>query len=66
MRGVGRSSGRNAPKITARVERTTQYGTLKDAYKHLRDGTNVLAIEAHNASMDSTDFLLDPALLLED
>lgn len=64
--GVGRSSGRNAQHITARAGRGPQYVVLKDAYKHLRDGTNVLAIEVHNVSRESSDLRLDPVLLLED
>ena len=32
----------------------------------LRPGSNVLAIEVHNASADSSDLLLDPILILED
>ena len=34
--------------------------------KHLKDGTNVLAIEGHNASLNSHDFTLDPFLVIED
>lgn len=66
--GVGRSSGRNAQKITARGEASTgpRYIVLKDAHKHARDGVNLLAIEAHNADVDSSDFRLHPVLLLED
>jgi hypothetical protein len=64
--GVGRSSGRNAQKITARTDRDFAYFALKDAHKHLRDGANVLSIEAHAASDDSLDLSLDPYLLLED
>ncbi len=64
--GVGRSSGRNAQKITSRTERTSQYIVLKDAHKFARDGSNVLAIEVHNSSIDSPDLLLDPVLILED
>ncbi len=64
--GVGRSSGRNAQKITRRSERRSQYVVLKDAYKHLRNGTNLLAIEAHNSKAAISSFHLDPSLLLED
>jgi len=66
--GVGRSSGRNAQKIAERSEKKTgrQYVALKHAHRYLKDGTNVLAIEVHNASVDSSDFRLDPILLLED
>ncbi len=64
--GVGRSSGRNAQKIKAREERSAVYVPLKDTHKHLRDGVNVLAIEAHTAGPDSLDLLIDPSLVLED
>jgi hypothetical protein len=66
--GVGRSSGRNAQKVTARGEASTgpRYIVLKDAHQHARDGVNLLAIEAHNADVDSSDFRLHPVLLLED
>lgn len=66
--GVGRSSGKNAQKITARSrdDRGFAYFALKDIHKHLRDGDNVLAIEAHSASGDVLDLLVDPWLLLED
>ena len=42
------------------------YFALPDALKHLRDGTNILAIEAHNATADEVDFLLSPSLIVED
>jgi hypothetical protein len=42
------------------------YFPLKEFEKHLRDGTNVLAIEGHNSSLDSHDFLMDAYLLIED
>ncbi len=66
--GVGRSSGRNAQKITARGERRSgrQYVVLKDSPKFLRDGSNLLAIEVHNATLDSSDLRVDPILILED
>jgi hypothetical protein len=64
--GVGRSSGWNAQKITARSGAGRQYVTLKDAEKHLREGTNVLAIELHNAGLTSSDLRLDPILVVED
>ncbi len=64
--GIGRSSGRNAQKIKAREERGIVYFPLKDAQKYLRDGLNLLAIEAHAASAESIDLFIDPFLLLED
>jgi hypothetical protein len=66
--GVGRSSGRNAQKVTARSGSTLdrQYVTLKDAHLYLKDGVNQLAVEVHNASLDSSDLRFDPILILED
>lgn len=64
--GIGRSSGRNAQGIKAREDRGRQYVVLKDAHKYLKDGTNLLTIEAHSTNADEPDFLLDPVLILED
>jgi hypothetical protein len=64
--GVGRSSGRNAQLLKPREDRGRVYVSLKDAYKFLLDGQNVLAIEAHAASSQPLDFCVDPVLLLED
>lgn len=63
--GVGRSSGRNAQKIKAREDRGEAYVALKDAFKHVVEGKNVLAIEAH-ATAGGLDLLIDPMLLQED
>ncbi len=38
---------------------------IRDAAKLVRIGQNVLAIEGHNAHLDSSDFSLDPCLLRE-
>lgn len=62
---IARSSGRNVQGIKTRPERNLAYLVLKDAHQHLRDGENVLAIEAH-ASPDALDFCVDPELLCED
>jgi len=64
--GVGRSSGRNVQTVKEREAHEEEFIVLKDAHKHLRDGVNVIAIEGHNARSDDTEFLLDPALLIED
>jgi hypothetical protein len=36
---------------------------IRDARAFLKSGRNVLAIEGHNVSLDSSDFTLDPTLL---
>jgi hypothetical protein len=63
--GVGRSSGRNAQEIKPRADRGPFYVYLKDSYKHLKDGANLLAIEVH-PSTESQSLEVDPVLLLED
>lgn len=63
--GVGRSAGRNAQKIKARDESGFEYVSLKNL-SGLRDGVNILAIEAHTAPENKLDFMIDAALVLED
>jgi len=62
---VGRSSGRNAQKIKAREEIGYTYFPLKDAHKIIKDGVNILALEAHGLP-DGTELQVDPYLILED
>ena len=64
--GVTRSGGRNAQGVKARDEKGPAYIALKDVQNFLKDGVNALAIEAHTASADTVDFLLNPTLILED
>jgi hypothetical protein len=65
-KGVGKGSGRGAQQVRSHDATKYAYFPLKDFEKHLRDGVNVLAIEGHNSSLDSQDFLIDPYLLIED
>ena len=62
-----KGSGKEAKEVK-RHDATGRYSyyPLKDFEKHLKDGTNVLAIEGHNASLNSHDFTLDPFLVIED
>jgi hypothetical protein len=62
---IGRSSGRNVQKLKAREGSGPTYISLKDGYKHVKEGVNVLTIEAH-APDDALDMLIDPYLILED
>jgi hypothetical protein len=62
---IGRSSGRNVQKMKARDGSGQTYIALKDAYKHVKEGVNVLAIEAHSPT-DALDMFIDPYLILED
>ena len=64
--GVGRSSGRNAQGVKARDQKGAQYFPLPDVQKYLRDGANVLTIEAHSSSAERAEFLLSPSLVVED
>ena len=64
--GVTRSSGNKAQGIKRREESGPAYVTFNDLYKCLKDGPNVLAIEAHVASDEALDFLIDPSLIVED
>jgi hypothetical protein len=68
-KGVGKDRGKKAADIKPRptAERgKTAYYPIREFDKHLKQGRNVLAIEGHNARLDSTGFLLDPALIVED
>jgi hypothetical protein len=65
-KGVGRGHGTEARDIRGHDAGKFVYVPLKEFEKHLKDGKNVLAIEGHNASRDSSDFTLDPFLIIED
>lgn len=62
-----KGTGRNAYDLkTHNATGKFSYFPLKDFEKHLRTGPNVLAIEGHNSKVDSSDFTLDPFLVIED
>jgi hypothetical protein len=63
--GIGRSSGRNAQKIKQREDSGVIYVQLNNLTRSLKDGVNLLAIEAHVAP-EGIDLQLDPYLILED
>jgi len=63
--GIGRSSGRNAQKIKPREDSGVIYIQLKDLTRSLKDGLNLLAIEAH-AAPESIDLQIEPSLIMED
>ena len=65
-KGVGKGAGKKAEQIKSHDANKHQYFPLKDFEKYLKDGLNVLAIEGHNAGLDSHDFLIDPFLIIED
>ena len=65
--GIGIGNGRNARNIkTHNAKGRYDYFPFKDFDKYLKDGSNVLAIEGHNKDLESTDFTLDPYLIVED
>ena len=65
-KGVGKGAGKDAQQIKSHDATRYNYFPLKDFEKHVKTGRNVLAIEAHNSSVTSHDFLIDPYLVLED
>ena len=64
--GVGRSSGRNAQNVKGREQKGSTFYVLSDPHKYAKDGANVLSIEAHSSSLESSEFLLNPVLVIED
>ncbi|HXG49747.1 MAG TPA: metallophosphoesterase family protein [Methylomirabilota bacterium] len=65
-KSMGKGHGKDARDIRSHPGDKLEYVPLKDFEKHLKSGRNVLAIEGHNSSKDSSDFLLDPDLIIED
>ena len=68
-KGVGKDRGKNAKDIQSRKQEErgkVRYYPLRDFEKHLKSGRNVLAIEGHNSGPDSSAFVLDPFLIVED
>jgi hypothetical protein len=65
-KGVGKGAGKDAKEIKDHEAGKYFYFPLKDFEKHLKDGMNVLAIEGHNVRLESSDFTLDPYLIVED
>ena len=63
--GIGRSNGRNVQQLKRRENSGATYVALKDIQRHVKDGLNILAIEAH-AVPDALDLSIDPSLILED
>lgn len=65
-KGVRRGSGENAESIRDHEASGYRYYPIENGEKLLRTGRNILAIEGHNRSLGSSDFLLDPYLIMED
>ena len=60
---VRSGAGPTAKSISSHEASGAEVIPLKDASKWLKSGRNVLAIEGHNTSRNSSDFSLDPYLL---
>jgi hypothetical protein len=65
-KGVLSGRGRAARRVRSHDATRYEYYRISSFQKHLLDGKNVLAIEGHNSTLDSRDFLIDPYLLIED
>jgi hypothetical protein len=63
--GIGRSNGRNVQQIKSRETSGAVYIPLKSVDRSLKEGVNVLAIEAH-AGPTALDMFVEPYLILED
>ncbi len=61
--GVGTGTGPAAGNITPHEAGTVEDFDLANAIALLRKGPNVLALEGHNRSPESSDFSLDPFLV---
>jgi outer membrane protein assembly factor BamB len=62
--GVGQGRGARAWDIDDHEARGREYFKIDNHRNLLRKGKNVLAIEGHNIKLDSSDFSLDPYLLV--
>ena len=65
-KGVGKGHGKDATGIKAHNAGRFSYYPLAGFEKHLKEGANVLSIEGHNENVGSSDFTLDPYLIIED
>ncbi|HEY0548846.1 MAG TPA: hypothetical protein VGF13_04535, partial [Verrucomicrobiae bacterium] len=63
--GIARSNGRNVQQIKSRETTGAVYIPLKSLERGLKEGVNVLAIEAH-AGPAALDMFVEPYLILED
>jgi hypothetical protein len=57
--------GANVGKVSSHGANGYELFTVADFRKLLRPGRNVLAIEGHNTDLDSSDFSLDPYLVIK-
>ena len=63
--GVGRGSAANASKIASHEAAGYETFDVANFRSLLKPGRNVIALEGHNSSSTSSDFSLDPYLLIK-
>lgn len=62
--GVGKGSGASAEDVKSHNAKGYEYFSLKDALKYLTDDDNIIAVEGHNVKKSSSDFSLDPYVVV--
>lgn len=65
-RNIESGSGKSAQKVKEHKAGDFYYVSLRDFQKFIKPGANVLAIEAHNSSIDDGEFLINPYLIAEE
>ncbi len=63
--GIRQGSGKDASQAVSHEAEGHETFAIGNFRELLRPGKNVLALEGHNRGIDSTDFTLDPALLIK-
>ena len=51
-------------KVSSHEAEGPEYFPLSDFAEHLKEGRNVIAIEGHNTKLGSSDFTIDPYLVI--
>jgi hypothetical protein len=64
-KGIDRGRGAYIQGIKSHDAKDPEFVPLRDWQRHLRNGNNVLTIEAHNHQVGSSDFTFDAALIAE-
>lgn len=65
-KGIDRGRGAYAQGLKGHDAKDPEFVPLSGWQRHLKNGMNVLAIEAHNHRPESSDFTIDPALIAEE
>lgn len=61
---VGEGSGAEAREINSHEAEALEYFPIRNWKGLVKQGVNVLAIEGHNTTLDSSDFTLEPRLVV--